>query len=372
MTLGRLIEHHKQEREQFATSVRDSQLTQEETFTQKTLLLELGKRQKDVFSLFTKQRELASKLKEIEITDRSAVGKSENVKFKTCAKPTKTIEKERTVKAWSEDKLVQDKIDAERNVTNGREIVKYETDKMEKEDKIIDELPLSQSGSGKSHFSQESDSGLLDVLKIFRNRRQGSVYNTSNNSQQSSANALANQDSLKDDSFKDDITHGSSTTIGKFDAGNEMEHNINSVGEQDATDKKAELEIDGYVIITNKQTNSEEQLPKEKHDKEVRKPCNIETTMVNVKPSSIETVKDMDNNHIPSTLEEAVEMVRGLKKDGKVLKGPQVRNEPECLDRIYCVTDKENDVILSKDVTTIPDTQEHGTQETFARYRNKF
>ena len=249
-TLGRLIEHQRKEREQFAgvTQASLSQLSQVEALIQTNQLVELGKRQKAVVVLLAKQKELASKLREIEGERETKISKTESKGRKTKEadsrekminenntelKAKNVAGRENKVADKNNNKVVQDaKDNMHENPTKVAEISASSTDKLPKkkqnkksrkftevyDDKVCDstEDKISFSDNSSSimdHTSQKSESGIMDILIVLGNRKQqesisdlaNSVHElaTGSNSVASSIGAMIDQDSCRDDNTVD-------------------------------------------------------------------------------------------------------------------------------------------------------------------------
>ena len=252
-TLGRLIEHQRKEREQFAgvTQASLGQLSQVEAMIQTNQLVELGKRQKAVVTLLAKQKDLAMKLKEIEGERGAKITETESKQTKTkevCSRASMRNEdididlmaknvsgRKNKVTDKSNSKVVQDAKDGNmpENLSKVAEISASSTNKIPKKkrnkksrkftaevydykvgDSKEDKITFSDNSSSvMDHASQKSGSGLVDILKVLGHKKQqesisdlaNSVQELANgsNSAASSMSAMLDQDSCRDDNTVD-------------------------------------------------------------------------------------------------------------------------------------------------------------------------
>ena len=267
-TLGRLIEHQRKEREQFAgvTQASLSQLSQVEMMVQTSQLVELGKRQKAVVELLAKQKDLASKLKEMDsandgsrerknnetdvdttmknIPNRENLNKASdnnnNNEFTKNGNMPKCLAKDAGMSLSDANKLPKkkqnrkskNKIQAGSDKETSSEEIKKDFGNPATGLSKLEEISFSDnSSSGMGPATQESGSGLMDILKILGNRkRQKSISElarsvhelaSGSNSEASSTSAMVDQDSLRDDTTVDsDHESANFTEKNKGAAGN--------------------------------------------------------------------------------------------------------------------------------------------------------
>ena len=294
-TLGRLIEHQRKEREQFAgvTQASLSQLSQVEMMVQTNQLVELGKRQKSVVELLAKQKDLASKLKEMDsvndgsrerknnetdvdatmknVPDRENLNKASdnnnNNEFTRDGNMPKYLAKDAGMSLSDANKLpkkkqnrkskkcteVPDKIQTVSDKETSSEEIKKDSGNPAAGLSKIEEISFSDnSSSGVEPATQESGSGLMDILKILGNRkRQKSISElarsvhelvSGSNSEASSISAMADQDSLRNDTTVDsDHEVGNLTEKNKEAAGN-LENNALDTANYDSEETINEKE----------------------------------------------------------------------------------------------------------------------------------
>ena len=393
-TLVRLIEHHKLEREQFATSTRDSQLTQAETLTQKTQLLELGRRQKQVFSLFTKQRELATKFKEITDNDVYDYSKAES---KTKEEKLSASERKPNKNAEDKDKLVIPKTEVQRNVyprmdeqridqptideqridqptIDEQRIDQPTIDEQRIDQPTIDEQILDQptideqridqptidtpdersiitSGSGSVKleririgniegvpFTQSVKSLSLSQESVYLENRKGSVMDTPSQSERSSLSVFTDEDDLQSDTTTD-----SDSMIDLEYGYEDIRPKKHRRVKQTKVDSKSKGRIAKRVTSPRPTVNNE----KEKDDKEID--INTEASNKLLKSASLDKMKELNENSKTPAEAEKVELedvaARGCIND------PMIK-EPESMDRTYSVEHKEcqfNDPVINEE-----------------------
>ena len=387
----RLIEQHKLEREQFATSTRDSQLTQAETLTQKTQLLELGRRQKQVFSLFTKQRELATKFKEITDNDVYDYSKAES---KSKKEKISTSERKTNKNAEDKDKLVIPKTEVQRTVyprmdeqridpptideqridqptideqridqptIDEQRIDQPTIDEQRIDQPTIDEqivLPKSKtdeqsiitSGSGSVKleririgniegvpFTQSVKSLSLSQESGYLENRKGSVMDTPSQSERSSLSMFTDEDDLHSDTTTD-----SDTTIDLEYGYEDIRPKKHRQVKQTKVDSKSEGRITKRVTSPRPTVNDE----KEKDDKEID--TNTETSHKLLKSSSLDKMGELDKINETPAEGEKVELEGVAAKER--INDPLIK-EPEPMDRTYSVKPKEcqfNDPLIKE------------------------
>ena len=348
-TLVRLIEHHKLEREQFATSTRDSQLTQAETLTQKTQLLELGRRQKQVFSLFTKQRELATKFKEITDNDVYDYSKAES---KTKEEKLSASERKTYKNAEDKDKLVIPKTEVQRNVyprMDEQRIDQPTIDEQRIVQPTIDEQridpPTIDSPDERSIITSGSGSVKLERIRIGNiegvpftqsvkslslsqeSNRKGSVMDTQSQSERSSLSVFTDEDDLHSDTTTD-----SDSTI-------DLEYGYEDIRpkkyrqvKHTKVDGKSKGRIAKRVTSPRPKVDDEE----EKDDKE--SDTNTETSYKLLKSSSLDKKGELDKNNETPAEGEKVELEDVAAKE--CINDPLIK-ELESMDRTYSVEPKE-------------------------------
>ena len=314
-TLGRLIEHHKHEREEFGTAVRASQSTQEETLVQqKTQLLELGKRQKKVFSLLTKQRELATKLKEIE-TAKKVAGEDNNT-ITELPGIAESLGKVKIRKDINENEIIEDRNEdsvhgktGERNdvmvnIIDETEVVKDINSKQHKAQSIQETIKNSQNTPSDlsntpslfksrtevvhNHLSPKSGSGLMDMLKVFGSRKkQASVNDAFGNTQPSSASATADQWSVG----HDDVTaESSSGSFSEVEKGIQKRSDGNNVDKQFRTSKVNSAKNLDKMKEVQKHSDLPENHIKEIHDKHYGSDKKKDTKTTSVSNKTLENI----------------------------------------------------------------------------------
>ena len=266
-----MIEHQRQEREQFAAATQTSlsQMSEVEMMVQTTQLMELGKRQKTVVGLLAKQRDLASKLKELDSADEVGEERETNVADVNTTMnkiPNREnvvtdnnnnidltgddnvadcLDNDAEISLFSTDNIKekQNKKPRKHKETNNKKQTAFDQETCsEKVKKNIEKSTASlskkedislsnNSSSVVGHTTQESGSGLLDILKILGNsKRQKSISElarsvdelaSGSNSEILSTSAMAVQDS-----FRDDATVGSGYGAGRVNDNNKMADNI--------------------------------------------------------------------------------------------------------------------------------------------------
>ena len=382
-TLVRLIEHHKLEREQFATSTRDSQFTQAETLTQKTQLLELGRRQKQVFSLFTKQRELATKFKEIidnDVYDYSRA-ESKTKKEKLSASDRKTnrnaedkdklvipkTEVQRTVyPRMDEQRIDQPTIDEQRidqPTIDEQRIDQPTIDEQRIDPPTIDEqridLPTIDTPDERSIITSGSGSVKLETIRIgniegvpftqsvkslslsqesgYLENRKGSVMDTQSQSERSSLSMFTDEDDLHSDTTTD-----SDSTIDLEYGYEDIRPKKHRQVKQTKVDSKSKGRIAKRMSSPRPTVDDEE----EKDDKEID--TNTETFNELLKSASLDKMEELNDNSKTPAEAEKVELEDVAAKG--CINDPVIK-DPESMDRTYSVEHKEcqfNDPLIKK------------------------